>query len=282
MKFKLYGIILLICFVLGSLLFFNKEGFQSNYSDYNTIDRVINSNGKYGYCIAGKVTCPGNLVPKVFNDDYTISGKGTTYELLCNDSNGNTSEPPIAVECSGNYVHKLIENYKMRDQAFNGQDLNWTTPTARQIKFQFSQLPKAFSNNYSYIPVVMNKDNIEFYDSRRNLLDSLHKCEMLNNQQETDNCYFELAKANAAKLAADAAEIAKAAADAVAGVTDAKEEERDEPKKCVADYNTHLGQGLCCGQPGVLQYSAFDYICPKSAPTCSNYVCGEKYGTCGQ
>jgi hypothetical protein len=268
MKFKLYAIILLICFVLGSLLFFNKEGFQSDYSDYKTIDRVLNTSGKYGYCIAGKVSCPTNLVPKVLNDDYTISGKGTTYELLCNDNDGFVTEK--AVECSGNYIHKLIENYKMRDQAFNGEDLNWTTPTARQIKFQFAQFPKAFSNNYSYIPVSINEDNIEFYDKDGKLLDSLHKCEMLNNQKETDNCYFELAKA--AKIAEEKAE------------NEAEEEatNREEPKKCVANFNTILGEDVCCGQPGVVQYSSSNYICPESEPVCSNYECGKQYGTCGK
>ena len=140
MKFKLYGIIVLICLVLGSLLFFNKEGFKSDYSDYNKIDRIINSSNKYAYCVAGQVTCPGNHVPKLMNDDYTMSGKGTTYELLCDDMNGNKPEISVPVECSGNYVHRLTNNYKMRNQDINTDELNWTTPTARQINFQSNTL----------------------------------------------------------------------------------------------------------------------------------------------
>jgi len=276
MKFKLYGIIVLICFVLGSLLFFNKEGFESDYSDYNKIDRVMDSSGKYGYCIAGKVTCPPNLVRKELNDDYTINGKGTTYELLCYDNDVATKIP---VECSGNYIHKLTHNDKMPGQEINDYELNWKTPTARQIKFQFSDMLKGFSNPYTYIPVKMNKNNIEFYNSNNIMLDSLHKCEMLNNQEETNNCYFELAKADAAKIAADAALIEQTAQEAADAVTNATNTE--EPQKCIADFGTDPGDPLCCGQTGVLQYSAYNYVCPETAKTCSNYVCGEKYGTCG-
>ena len=280
MKFKLYGIIILICFVLGSLLFFNKEGFKSDYSDYKTVDRVINTNNRYGYCIAGEVTCPANTVRKVLNDDYTMSGKGTTYELLCDDMNGIKTNIPV--ECSGNYVHRLSQNYKMRNQDINVDELNWMTPTARQINFQFSDLYKGFSTPHSYIPVGINEDNIEFYDRNRNILDSLHKCEMLNNQTETNDCYFQLQKYKVTEAARQQAEIAKAAEDAAKAAETAKLEETGGPKKCVANYKTNLGEGLCCGQPGVLQYAASEYVCPESEPVCSNYECGKQYGTCGQ
>jgi len=279
MKFKLYGIIILICLVLGSLLFFNKEGFKSDYSDYNKIDRILTTSGNYAYCIAGQVTCPSNTSLKKFNDTYTDSGKGTTYELLCRNDDTPTD---YQAECSGNYVHKLSEQYRMSSQSATSGKLDWKTPTARQINFQFSNIYKGFSTAYpiQHIPVGMNKNNIEFYDTNKNVLDSIHKCEMLNNQKETDDCYFQIEQNEAIEIAKRAAAIEEAKKKAIA---DAKANaEEDEPKKCVADYGTNLGDGLCCGQPGVLQYSAYDYICPKSAPNCSNYVCGKKYGTCGE
>lgn len=277
MKFKLYGIIILICVVLGTLLFFNKEGFKSDYSDYNKIDRVINSLNKYAYCVAGEITCPTNTVPRVVNDKYTRSGKGTTYELLCNDMDG--IETNIPVECSGNYVHRLTSNYKMRSQDITSDELNWTTPTARQINFQFSDIYKGFTTPQQYIPVGINEDNIEFYDNNHILLDSIHKCEMLNNQDETDNCYFQLEKFKIVEEARQKAEIEAAAEDARRL---ALNRNSSAPKKCVADFGSNLGDKVCCGQEGVLQYSAYNYICPKTAPACSGYVCGEKYGTCGQ
>jgi hypothetical protein len=276
MKFKLYGIIVLICLVLGSLLFFNKEGFESNYSDYNKIDRIRNSSNKYAYCIAGQVTCPSNTFLSTLNDTYTKSNKGTTYEVLCHDKNGVTNH---LAECSGNYVHKLSEKYRMSNQSLNSE-LDWKTPTARQINFQFSNEYKGFTTSYSdsHIPVAMNEDNIEFYDTDKNVLDSLHKCEMLNNQKETDECYFQIAKNKEVDAALKAAAIEDAKKKAIA---DAKANaEEDEPKKCVADFGTNLGDDLCCGQKGVLQYSAYKYICPESKPTCSNYICDEQYGTC--
>jgi hypothetical protein len=51
-------------------------------------------------------------------------------------------------------------------------------------------------------------------------------------------------------------------------------------KKCIANHGTKVGDPLCCGQKGVLQKYATNYVCSKSAPTCSNFVCGESYGTC--
>jgi hypothetical protein len=196
---------------------------------------------------------------------------------LCRNNDGNTDTPHL-VECSGNYVHKLSGQYRMGNQSVNSDKLDWKTPTARQINFQFSTDYKGFSIPVEHIPVAMNENNIEFYDTSKNVIDSLHKCEMLNNQKETDDCYFQIAKNTQIEAAKKAAEIAKAALDEANKI----KEKNDTPKKCVADFGTNLGDGLCCGQPGVLQYSAYNYICPESAPTCSNYVCGETYGTCGK
>jgi hypothetical protein len=55
---------------------------------------------------------------------------------------------------------------------------------------------------------------------------------------------------------------------------------KDCPPKCIANYGTNIGDPLCCGQKGILQYFASKYVCPASKPTCSNYVCGKKYGIC--
>jgi hypothetical protein len=51
-----------------------------------------------------------------------------------------------------------------------------------------------------------------------------------------------------------------------------------KPIKCVADFGTDIGEDLCCGQEGVLQDTKF--ICPDHMPTCSNFKCGSKFGTC--
>ena len=51
-----------------------------------------------------------------------------------------------------------------------------------------------------------------------------------------------------------------------------------KPLKCVADFGTNIGEDLCCGQEGVLQDTKF--ICPDTMPTCSNFKCGSRFGTC--
>jgi hypothetical protein len=51
-----------------------------------------------------------------------------------------------------------------------------------------------------------------------------------------------------------------------------------KPIKCVADFGTNIGEDLCCGQEGVLQDTRF--ICPDTMPTCSNFKCGSRFGTC--
>ncbi len=48
--------------------------------------------------------------------------------------------------------------------------------------------------------------------------------------------------------------------------------------KCIADFGTNVGENLCCGQSGVLQNT--EYVCPSVKPTCKNFKCGSKFGTC--
>ena len=48
--------------------------------------------------------------------------------------------------------------------------------------------------------------------------------------------------------------------------------------KCIADFGTNIGDDLCCGQTGVLQNT--EYVCPSVKPTCQNFKCGSKFGTC--
>lgn len=230
MKIKIYSIILLVCFTLVGVLFYvNKEGFKSDYSDYTTIDRIKNSSDKYAYCIAGNITCSDSSLNKI-KDNY--SG-GVTYDYLCNDGN--------YAECK-NFVKYMDEDELM----------NWKTPTAREITFPFSDKYKGFTIPYSksYIPVDIIGNYVNFYDSSKNLLDNVNKCELLNSQTETDLCNSALRPKSSTTT------------------------------KCVADYGTNVGDSLCCGQKGVLQHYASQYVCPSSKPTCSNFECGESYGTC--
>lgn len=234
MKLKLYFTIIFVCVVLLGILFLiNKEGFKNDYSDYNTIDRIITPDIEYAYCVAGNITCPNNGSLTQINDKYA---GGKTYNFLCSDN--------TFAECSGSI-------------AYNTGDLEWTTPSAREINFPFSEKYKGFTIPYSYVPVDISGDYMNFYDSKHKFLDNIHKCLMLNSQTETDECYINIQKSK-----------------------DEIESQKSSNTKCIANYGTNLGDPLCCGQKGVLQQSALEYVCPSSTPNCSNYVCGQTYGTC--
>jgi hypothetical protein len=249
MKLKLYSIIILICLVLLTILFLiNKEGFKSDYSDYNKIDRIKNSSNRYAYCIGGNITCPDGSLNNL-NDNYN----GTTYDYLC-----KTNGQPVQAECTS-----FAYNMKSSDL------LNWKTYTSREISFPFSQNYKGFTTDYTYIPVDINGDYINYYDSCGNIIDNMHKCDMLLTQSQTDDCKYQLKKAkdDASQALTNAADAAKAAA-------------LESSPKCIANYGTNVGDPLCCGQKGVLQYSAVNYVCPSTKPTCSNYECGKSFGSC--
>lgn len=229
MKIKIYLLIIIVCIVLFGVLYIKTEGFM-DYSEYNKIDRIKTLDGEYAYCIAGEAQCiSGNLVE--LNDKYT---GGKTYKSECDDKK---SSP---VECRNNFQYDLNK--------LNKFNLNWETPTARELLFPFSDQHRGFTIPYTYIPVEIKDKYINFYDESGNLLDNMHKCDMLKTLQETEQCYRDI-KCN-------------------------------KPIHCIADHGTDLGEPLCCGQQGVLQKSATKYVCPSSKPTCGGYVCGEKYGKC--
>jgi hypothetical protein len=62
-----------------------------------------------------------------------------------------------------------------------------------------------------------------------------------------------------------------------------KIEEKETPQleklKCIANFNTNIGDDLPNGA-GVLTNTK--YVCPSEYPTCTGLICGEKYGTCGK
>jgi len=273
---KLILCLILFLLLLISLYIRNFEGFNSDYSDYTTIDRTKTADNLYSYCLAGKITCPkGNLTP--INDNY--SG-GKTYKYLC-DSSGSYAE------CQGNFQY----NNK-------GSHLDWYTPT-REISFPFSDEYKGFTVPYSYIPVDISDKYMDFYDSCGNVIDNINKCDMLLTTSMTDDCKIKINKiydppipiisstgsssnssstgtnsnSNSIGTSSNSSSTDTSSSSSTSSSTSSS-------KKCVADYGSETGDPLCCGQKGVLQKWSSEYVCPSTAPSCSGYICGEKYGTC--
>ena len=241
MKLKgLYPVIILLlfCFIIVPLFLYlldkGYEGFKSDYSDYTTIDRISTPDNKYAYCIAGNVTCPSGNIVKI-GDSYT---GGTTYNYICDD----ISKTPV--ECKNNFQYNL-----------SGSQLYWETPDAREIAFPFSDEYKGFTVPYSYIPVKINGNYIDFYDISKNVIDNINKCKMLKTESDTDKCLSYLNKSTSSGTSTSTDDIS-----------------------CIADFDTQLNDPLCCGQPGTLKSTNF--VCPSNKPTCGNFLCGSKYGTC--
>lgn len=256
---KISYLVLLFFITISAMYYINyKEGFKSDYSDYNTIDRIKTGRNNYAYCLAGHVTCPsGNRVD--ISDTYT---GGQTYDYLCDD---NTQ-----IECQGNF------QYKMNDY----ERSVWRTPSAREVLFPYSDVYKGFTIPYDYIPVDISDNFMNFYDSSGSI-DNINKCSMLNSDIETYKCNIATI-GQFAELFKDS--ITSMIKNLPIGVlsklikSDTKDTKTDT--KCIADYGTNAGDSLCCGQTGILQKSSTKYVCPSTAPTCSGYTCGDSYGTC--
>ena len=57
-----------------------------------------------------------------------------------------------------------------------------------------------------------------------------------------------------------------------------KQKSCNDTLKCIADFNTQIGDKLCCGQKGTLKDP--QYVCPENKPTCGNFKCGSNFGVC--
>ena len=57
-----------------------------------------------------------------------------------------------------------------------------------------------------------------------------------------------------------------------------KQEGCKDTIKCIADFDTQIGDKLCCGQKDTLKDT--QYVCPENKPTCGNFKCGSNFGVC--
>ena len=256
---KIKYLILLFFITISVMYYINyKEGFKSDYSDYTTIDRIKTGTNSYAYCIAGNVMCPSGNRVRIM-DNYK---KGKTYNYSC----GLNAQ----AECRGNFQYKMNSSNRS----------DWKTPSAREISFPYSDDYKGFTIPYTYIPVDICNNFMNFYDSSHNVIDNINKCSMLKSDIESYKCNIayisKLAEMfeNGITTFMDGFPIG----DALKKLIKPKTETSNI--KCIANYGTTVGKPLCCGQTGVLQKSATEYVCPASKPTCAGYTCGDEYGTC--
>jgi len=243
----MYTIItLLLIVLLGIIIIKYKEGFLPDYSDYNSVDRIkVGKN--YAYCIGGNVTCSG----KMNKMNYGYKG-GNTYS--CDNS----------MQCN-NFVSELLEIEK----DISGDTYLWNTPNG--IYFPFSTIYSGFTKPSSYIPITLNGNYYNIYDTSNNIIDTMNKCEIIN---DTYRCKMATHSLDSSYNFGDASFVESTFGEAEI-IYDYGSTIKNE--KCIADYGGQIGDNICNGEFGLLKDTAF--TCPYYKPKC-DFKCGTTLGNC--
>ncbi len=261
-------------------ILFSKGTYDRNIKDSN--GELIDISGQYGYCLGGNIKCNGDskLVPIL--DDYKY---GSTYSAYCSDN----SKP----SCINNYYSKLsdasmVNHINEKDAIFK------TTGINVMDSLQFT----GFVGPYDYAPFVREIDTssnkaVTYYMKSDKSVSSANKsiCDLISpsEQMDCETYYYKLGlpaiptiQGSGISSAGDVTDNSYSNDDTDDTSTDTKESSNsscDVPIPCIANFGTEIGENLCCGQTGVLQNTK--YVCPSTAPKCSNFKCGTKFGTCG-
>ena len=292
----LYYILIIIVILFIFLFIKNKEQFKSDYSDYNSIDRIkINKNdiidvnneyAKYNiendmfaYCIGATPKCENGLPIKI-----GVYPNGNTYKSTCDDGS-----------------NMICKNF------MSTADSNEWKISNNTIKF--SDIYKGFTEPTSYIPAVINNNLINFYDENDNILDTIDKCSILgsekNNCNKASNIPFPFADATTSisyeykygdtnvsgvydpnAINASIGYITEPTPDIG---TFTQSYTQTTPKSngksgmypnlpCIADYGSLPGDNVCNGEIGLIQDDTL--ICPYYKPICQGYRCDSNFGKC--
>jgi hypothetical protein len=260
-----------------------REGFIDfvKFSDYNSIDRIQMdasqniddgydpSAVRHMYCIGGTVTC-GNSVTSyslpleaqpwydpVTSKQLNSYTGGKTYVNKC--ANGSR------VKCLGSVFSTMDDDGLTGYKLTNGQ------------AFPMSTKYSGFTADYSinFVPVKLDKDTdmIQFLNTTKQL-GSFGKCDFVD-----ENFVSTCRKYSIYKSSDDGKGDDTTGSSGSGDTTsDSTSDEKCGSTPCIADFGTNVGDPLCCGQTGVLQNTK--YVCPSNKPTCSNFKCGSKFGTC--
>jgi hypothetical protein len=297
----LYYILIVIVIVILILFIFlfikNKEQFKSDYSDYNSIDRIkihtndaIDVNNEYAinknvekdmfaYCIGATPRCENGVPIKI-----GVYQNGNTYKSTCDDGSNMICK---------NFMSTNSENV-------------FTTPN--NTKIMFSDTYKGFTEPTTYVPAVINEKIINFYDNNNKLLDTINKCSILgsdtNNCNKAINIPFTFANKNTHILYNYAFENTNVSGvydpDSINASTGYNVESIPDigsftsytektPKSngksgmypnlpCIADYGSQPGDNVCNGEIGLIQDNTL--VCPYYKPICQGYRCDSNFGKC--
>lgn len=258
-------------------ILFSKYNYDRNYKD--SLGRFTDMSGQYAYCLGGNIKCNGTakLVPILDNYEY-----GTTYTNYCSDN----TKP----SCVNNYYSSLTDpsmvNHKNEvDSVFGVTGIN---------VLDSLQYP-GFVGPYRYTAFVRDIDssynkNITYYTTSDRKYASANKsiCNLVApmDKLSCENYYLDILNPIPKPITPPTTTTTGTTAKTTVNNDDDDYTENNEsggscdaPIPCIANFGTEIGENLCCGQTGVLQNTK--YVCPSTAPKCSNFKCGSKFGTCG-
>ena len=295
----LYYILIIIIILFIFLFIKNKEQFKSDYSDYNSIDRIkIHDNFDYAlgttnqylmndaytkddtfaYCIGSIPRCESGTPIKI-----GVYQNGNTYKSICDDGSN--------MICN-NFMSKKSEKI-------------FTTPN--NTKIMFSDKYKGFTEPTTYIPALINDKILNFYDKDNNLLDSINKCSILdseNNCNKALNIPFPFADTKTQikydytygdtniSGVYDPNAINTSSGyniDSTPDIGSFTSYTEKTPKSngksgmypnlpCIADYGSQPGDNVCNGEIGLIQDNTL--VCPYYKPICQGYRCDSNFGKC--
>jgi len=288
----LYYILIIIIILFIFLFIKNKEQFKSDYSDYNTIDRIkinkndiIDVNNEYAknnieqdmfaYCIGAQPKCENGVPLKI-----GVYQNGNTYKSTCDDGS-----------------NMICKNFASTDS----NDLTISN------KIKFSDTYKGFTEPTTYVPAVINNNLINFYDENDNILDTINKCSFLGSEKNNcnkavSNIPFPFATTRISyeytygDTNVSGIYDPNAINASVGYITDPAEigtftqsYNQTTPKSngksgmypdlpCIADYGSLPGDNVCNGEIGLIQDDTL--ICPYYKPICQGYRCDSNFGKC--
>lgn len=246
------------------------ESFKSDYSDYNTIDRIL-VDDKFAYCIGGSPICKTGVPIK-----GGVYANGNTYKSYCDDGSN--------MVCN-NFV--LTSNLDIC-----GNSYLWRTPTLNNVPILFSQTYQGFTEPTSYIPAIINNNSINLYDST-SIRDTINKCEILgldkNNCKKALKIPFVYADTKNNDVNAFNNTVGYNIEPSVIGSFDVgsytEKTSISNGKSgmypnlpCIADYGALPGDNVCNGEIGLIQDDTL--VCPYYKPICKGYRCGTTFGNC--
>jgi len=243
------------------------ESFKSDYSDYNTIDR-IKVDDQFAYCIGGSVKCNTGVPIK-----GGVYSNGNTYKSVCDDGSN------------------MVCNNALSNLDICGNSYLWRTPNFTPILF--SQTYQGFTEPVSYIPAVINNNSINFYDENNNIKDTISKCDILgldrNNCKKALKIPFTFADTKNNDVNAFNNSVGYNSDPIIVGSFDIGSYTEKTPKSdgvsgmypnlpCIADYGASPGDNVCNGEVGLIQDNTL--VCPYYKPICKGFRCDSTFGSC--